>query len=450
MASLRNIYLSAAPDHSGHAECFLATYPDKFKYTKTHEWFWHNGQFWETDRANVHLDTAIRDVLRQRAEFARQAGVNKIESKSHADTWTINGIKSVLRNWLGVYTDINQFDNEPNLLNCANGVLDLRTGNLVSHSPHDGFTYCIPACYDPHADRSAWLGFLASQDHHKNIVHFLQYFLGYCLTGLTSEEILAYFFGITRSGKGVMGETLLYLLGSLAQGVNFRIFTTDRQADTQNFDLAPLRSKRLLVAGEPNRKEGLNEATIKMLTGGDDIYCAFKRKDHFSYRPQFKAILTSNHRIAADPADTAVWGRLRVVPFNKSFLGNEDKSLKARLREPDNLAGVLAWMVEGAVNWYQYGMPYPKEMRDVANEHRANASTVMAFVTDCCKMTKGKVEIITYLYKMYKDYCTNEGHGALGRKRFKEEMEVIYGMNESRQLYQGKTQRVYTDVEYIP
>lgn len=450
MPSLQSLYLTAPADHSGHAECVIATYPDEFKYTKTHEWLWYNGRFWETDQANMKLDIAIRDVLRKRAERAKQAGVSKLEGKSNADIWNMSGVRNVMKHWQGVYADINQFDNEPNMLNCQNGVLDLRTGKLVSHSPSDSFTYCIPANYDPKANQSVWLDFLASQDHHKNIVHFLQYFLGYCLTGLTTEEMLAYFFGPTRTGKGVLSETVLYLLGSLAQGVNFRIFTTDRQADTQNFDLAPLRNKRLLVAGEPNRKEGLNEATIKMLTGGDDIYCAFKRKDHFSYRPQFKAILTSNHKIAADPADTAVWGRLRLVPFNKSFLGSEDKSLKARLRESDNLAGVLAWMVEGAMGWYQYGMPNPKEMRDVLEEHRASASSVIAFVSDYCQFAAGEVEVVTFLYSSFRDYCKAEGHGLLGRKRFKEEMEVVYGMTEIRKMYQGRYQRVYEGVKYVP
>jgi putative DNA primase/helicase len=447
-AKLRNLYINAAPDHSGHAECLIATHPNKFKYTDTHGWFVYNGKFWDNESGKVKVIQSIREVLRERQKIAGQRNDKKLENKSCADQWTINGVLGVLQTWPDIYATIDDFDDYHHLLNCDNGVLDLESMRLSSHSPMDSFTYCLPIKYDPDADQTEWTYFLRNCGLSNEILDFLQEFFGYCLTGATSEEILLYFRGKSRSGKGVITETFLELMGPLGQGVNFRMFTTDRGADTQNFDMAPLKGKRFIVAGEQNRKDGLNEATVKMITGGDSIYCAFKHKNHFSYRPQYKVVLTSNHMAWADPADEAVWGRLRIVPFEKSFLGKEDKTLKARLKEPENIQGVLAWAVAGAYRWYTNGMSYPKIMKDELDKSRSSASTVIAFVEDECKFDPAGMVEVTTLYDNYKTYCAAEGYGSLGRPRFKEEIATIYKISEERKrlIPNGKLKRVFTGI----
>lgn len=448
-AKLRNLYIKAAPDHSGHAECLVATYPDKFKYTETHGWFVYNGKYWDNEAGKVTVIQSIRNVLRERQKIAEQRNDKKLSNKSNADQWTLNGVASVLQMWPGIYATIDEFDDDPFLLNCDNGVLDLRSMMLTPHMPIDSFTYCLPVKYDPDADQTEWVAFLRSCGHSDEVLDYLQQFFGYCLTGSTSEEIMTYFRGKSRSGKGVTTETFLKLMGPLSQGVNFRMFTADRGADTQNFDMAPLKGKRFIVAGEQNRKDGLNEATVKMITGGDLVYCAFKHKSHFSYRPQYKVVLTSNHMAWADAADEAVWGRLRIVPFNKSFLGKEDKTLKTKLTKPEGLQGVLAWAAIGAARWASNGrLPYPKEMQEELELNRANASTVISFVQDNCKFDPSEVIEITPLYKAYKDYCAEEGYGTLGRIRFKEEMATIYKVVEERGRLKpgGKVKRIYKGI----
>lgn len=449
--ALQKLYRDAEPDHGGHVECLVAKYPNKFRWTETHGWLWNNGKFWQLEMAHGKVIEAVHYILRKRQSIGRKHKNKKLENKSTLDRWTVTGVTGTLQDWPGIYTDISEFDENPYILNCQNGVIDLRSGMLTPHFPNDMFTYCIPIEYDQNAQSDEWLNFLGSLGHSNDISNFLQCSLGYSLTGIIKEEMLVYFFGKTRSGKGVITETLLKIMGELGQGVNFRMFTADRTGDTQNFDLAPLRSKRLIVAGEPNRREGVNEATIKAITGGDMIYCSFKHKSHFSYRPQFKIILSSNHHIAADPADDAVWGRIRLVPFNKSFLGKEDKTLKERLQEKDNLQGILTWLVQGATEWYKNGLPYPDKMKLEIGKHRESSSTVIVFFKDQCDLKdKTAVITVTNLYNYYKAYCNDEGYRPLGRKRFKNEVETVYQIYEKRGVHRGKTQRVFNGVQYVP
>lgn len=188
-----------------------------------------------------------------------------------------------------------------------------------------------------------------------------------------------------------------------------------------------------------------------MITGGDLVYCAFKHKSHFSYRPQYKVVLTSNHYAWADAADDAVWGRLRIVPFETSYLGKEDKTLKQRLVSDGNLPGVLAWAAEGAYRWYKNGrLPYPDIMKKELDSNRSNASTVISFVQDECVLDASAQVSVTDLYTDYKGYCQVEGYGPLGRIRFKEEMASIYNMYEQKKRHptpSSKMQRVYVGIK---
>jgi putative DNA primase/helicase len=196
--------------------------------------------------------------------------------------------------------------------------------------------------YDASADCSLWLDFLRQvvTEDAPEVITFLQEAVGYALTGHTKEEKLLYLHGPTRSGKGTFTETLLVLFGhSLSSEVDFNTFTRDRSTDANNFDLAPLKPARLVVASESSQYERLNEAKVKQLTGGNYIRCAFKYGSHFTYRPQAKIVLVSNHEIKADPIDDALWGRIVRVEFPYSYLGREDTDAERALEVPRAAAG---------------------------------------------------------------------------------------------------------------
>jgi putative DNA primase/helicase len=287
----------------------------------------------------------------------------EIVRASKPDARNVRNAKFMLQSLLRERIDT--FDQSPDHLNVRNGVLDLRTGTLLPHRPHQRFTYCLPVAYAPDAGTTAWRQFLRQVvGGGEEVVAFLQTAVGYSVTGHTREEKLFYLYGPTRSGKGTFTETLLTLLGKpLATEVDFTTFTRERDNDASNFDLAPLKPARLLIASESSRHQLLHAAKIKQLTGGNDIRCCFKHRDHFEYRPGFTIWLVSNHDVHADPDDTAAWGRVVRLEFPHSFSGREDTTLKERMKRPENLQAVLAWAVEGATRWYAQGLRVPPSCR---------------------------------------------------------------------------------------
>jgi len=252
-------------------------------------------------------------------------------------------------------------------------------------------------------------------------VDFLQSAIGYTLTGHTSEECLFYLYGPTRSGKGSFVETILHMLGKepLGTSVDFSSFTMDRGHDSQNFDLAGLKPCRFVAASESSKYSSLNAARVKSLTGGDEIRCAFKRKDHFSYRPQFKVWLASNWPANADVDDDAVWYRLKVINFPNSYAGREDKTLKSQLKSKESLQAVLAWAVKGSVRWYNQegtGLRIPKSVEATTAQQRLDLDYVGQWLEECIEIVDPtKSDPASHfvpngaLYLSYQNWCKEQG-----------------------------------------
>lgn len=407
--------LKAGQSDEGNAQCVAKLYRGRFLYSEALGWLTFTGSHWTTEGSEKALERAIVSTLIKRIEAASQ-GENferyeKLRRFCLPNKNRIEGAKHLLSSL--VYALPATFDNEPDLLNCRNGVLDLRTGVLSPHDPDLRFTHCVTVDYKPAADQSAWVKWLSDAVGDPDTIAWLQKAVGYSLTGHTREEILFYLYGPPRSGKGIFTETLLALLGSpLAKEIDFGTFTAQRTGDSQNFDLAPLKSCRLVVASESNAYERFNEAKLKLITGGNEIYCAFKHRTHFNYKPQFKIWLSSNHPVNADPDDDAVWGRLRLIEFPNSYLGREDKQLKERLRSPDVLEGVLAWAVQGAMQWYRLGgqgLSEPASSLALKRAQREMLDAIGMWIDECCEIGAHYFTGSSELYQNYERWCKDNG-----------------------------------------
>lgn len=453
------VLVTEASDHEGHAQCTLALYPGLFRHNDSHGWLHFSGTHWETEGAEQRVRRAITNTLQKRRELFAAKELMKQANQSMSWSSNVNGTLTQLAKCSPVYTPAGSFDNYPDLLNARNGVVDLRTGKLIERTSEHLFTYCLPVAYNPDAnDVGGWLGFLESVGLSDDLRGYIQLATGYSLTGHTNEEIMFYLYGQRRSGKGTFVETLNAVLGDLATGVDMNTFTSRRYGDTSNFDLAPLKNKRVITASETSQGSGLNPAVIKKITGGDEIYCSFKRRDHFSYRPQFKVWLTSNFPVNVDVDDDAAWGRLRILNFSTSYYGREDKGLKARLKQPASLEFILAWAVAGAATWYKLGargLAVPYEIEQATIEHRAILDSVAQFVDQCATVDtatvdeRGNIAAFTVgkeLHAAYRKWCEDEGYLPFGRKRFTASLE-IKGIHSGVRWTGDSAQRGYIGIK---
>lgn len=114
----------------------------------------------------------------------------------------------------------------------------------------------------------------------------------------------------------------------------------------------------------------------------------------------------------ADPDDDAVWGRLRVINFPNSYLGNENKALKQQMRTPEVMRGILAWAVLGSIRWYQLGEKGLPELAASAKEkqeHREALDNVQSWLGECCELNDSGFTANADLYLSYERWCKNNG-----------------------------------------
>lgn len=410
--------LMMGANDEGNAQCVNRLRGADFLYCGAYGWLRWTGTHWECLHGEEHLQRATVEVLKHRRIVAVQGDNESVVKAAAPTAYKVRSAMYLFQSMR--LAPVDSFDSDPNLLNVRNGVLDLRTGQLTPHDPSQRFTYCINVEYNPNADQSLWLGFLSDAlNGDQEMIGYLQEAVGYSLTGHTWEECLFYVFGPTRAGKGVFSETILALMGKkpLATEVDFSTFTSRRSGDTQSFDLAPLKPCRFVAASESTEYSKLNSAVVKRLTGGNDIYCAFKHKDHFTYRPQFKIWLLSNYPVKADPSDNAVWYRVHVIAFPNSYTGKEDKWLKKQLKEPSNLTGVLAWAVEGARIWFAHGnsgLQRPRQVKEATQRHRDDQDYVQQWLDECIVDRPENFIPNGVLHQAYKTWCEEVGRTPKG------------------------------------
>jgi putative DNA primase/helicase len=211
-----------------------------------------------------------------------------------------------------------QMDTHPWLLNCANGTLDLKRGNLREHQQEDYLTKLCPFEFHPEAKAPTWEKFLMQILVRESLIRFVQKLMGYSLTGDVSEHILAIFWGVGANGKSTLINAILTVLGEdYAIKANRDLFMARKQ-DNHPAQLARLFGKRLVVALETHEGARLDEGLVKELTGGDPICARRMREDPWQFVPTHKAILVTNHKPEIRGTDEGIWRRQRLVPFTVS------------------------------------------------------------------------------------------------------------------------------------
>ncbi|WP_337220566.1 phage/plasmid primase, P4 family, partial [Staphylococcus epidermidis] len=145
-----------------------------------------------------------------------------------------------------------EFDSHKFLFNCGNGVIDLKTGELLPHDRKYMLTKISNIDYDLNAECPNWIRFMESifkdQDGETNyeIIDFLQKAIGYTLTGDTSEQVMFFLYGTGRNGKSTFINTIQNLLGDYGRQTNSDTFIKKKNDNAVNNDIARLDGARFV------------------------------------------------------------------------------------------------------------------------------------------------------------------------------------------------------------
>lgn len=399
--------------------------------------------------AQRQLKTQQADIeAREKAVMVQVRNLNLIAyRKAVAEFATIG------RDGLGISGE--EWDRHPWLLPCLNGVVDLRTGKLRPGSPSDCLRTVSPTPYDPNAQCPQWqrtLGEIFDQDH--NLVDFMRRILGMSLVGETIEHVLIVLYGAGRNGKDTILSVIGSILGPLAGPVQAELLLDQgklRSSSGPSADIVALRGRRLAWASETSEGRRMDAGRVKWLTGGGHLVgrAPYGRRE-MSFPQSHTLLVLTNSKPHAPADDYALWKRIHLVPFSISFVDDPqaaherkaDKGLMEKLKT--EAAGILAWMVQGCLEWQREGLSPPAVVQEATLAYKTAEDLIETFLEDVCIKDENAVVSARSLYDTYKAWCDGNSIKPMSGTAFGEKM----GRRFDRVLprIHGKQQKAYKGV----
>jgi len=306
------------------------------------------------------------------------------------------------------------YDADPEILNCPNGYVNLRTRTFTPRTGPGGplFRMAVDAVYDPTAKCPLWLWYLneahpgdnqrASRDR---VIPFLQYAGGTALIGRVPPYRSAFWIhGQSTTGKSIFSNVLRRVCGSYAMLVHVTLLMRSGSESRMASALAGLPGKRLACVNEV--PDGVvDDVTFKALTSadGESVMALYREAQTVWF--SHSLLCTTNHRPVINDSGNAVFTRLRPIPFTHR-VARPDPDLEAKLLAEG--PGILNWALEGAFRVLNesglYAEP-PAIIRGGVEEYRIEMDVIAAFVAECCDVGVLRATATDSLFAVFSLWC---------------------------------------------
>lgn len=455
-----------ATNDKGSAELFSTVFKNVSRYNPTQkDWMFYNGIKWIADTEGMKAKRNAKKLADAILSYAvNVSGLDEKQRESYLK------YASRLMNYRDRNTmvndakDLNFFENteldkDDLILNLKNCVLDLSgdTPKILEHNADLLLSKCCNASYDPDATCELWEKTINEiMEGNAEKIRYLQKILGLCLTGITAEEELYFFYGAsTRNGKSTICETVLSILNDYGATISPETLAVKANKDsrTASPDIAKLAGIRLVIASEPPKKMIFDTSLVKTLTGRDRVTARFLHQNEFCFTPKFKLLINTNYLPTITDQTVFKSGRIRVVSFNKHFGEHEqNKKLKDELRKEAN--GILNWLIAGLYLYRKEGLEPPAAVRDSTDEYEIDSDKIGRFISECLVKSDKNISAKD-VYEKYSKWCSDSGLGVDGRNNFYIELKTR-GLFGASGTVNGKTVRnvvrgyTFTDEDFLP
>jgi putative DNA primase/helicase len=165
------------------------------------------------------------------------------------------------------------------------------------------------------------------------------------------------------------------------------------------------------------------------------------REHQFEFKPQFKMFMNTNYLPRIEDPTLFSSGRVRVITFDRHFDEDEqDKNLAARLKRPENLPGVMKWLVDGYFMYKDEGLKPPRCVILATREYEEASDMYANFIDSV--LIKEDVAIIPAgsAYAVFERWCKEEQYPHVKKKEFFAELRKR-GLIKDTGTVEGKTKR---------
>ena len=413
-----------------NGKLFAGMFQSRLLYVyETGEWLsfspqqgWVSAQPGEADRAAKDVLAMLRHEAGEQYKTAGAEDPSAKRMKAHVRyTSKANNLRAMIemaKSEPGMTVRLSDFDDDPMLLGVANGVLDLRTGNLLPMSPDVLVSKRCNVAYDPRATCPRFVQFLKEVQPEREMAHFLLRLMGYCLTGDVSRQVFAFFYGHGANGKSVFIELMARLLGDYARKIaTDMLMHHQRNPQGPSPDIVSLKGLRLAFANETEEGRRLAEARVKDLTGGDTLTGRVPYgKADIAFRPTHKLFVVGNHKPEITDMSFGMWRRVALIPFDQTIPeGERDPKLLETLKGEGS--GILNVLLLGLRDCMQNGLPMPARIRAATTAYRDEQDILADWIAESCNTGANCSVKKSDLYTDYGSWAKQNGHRPFSNSR---------------------------------
>ena len=395
-----------------NAERFASRHGAGARYDHTRGlWRLYTGTRWRLDGTEQCMTLAKETVARLPEEIPAWCDDARARHRLHREILACEStmrLRALLANAQSrLHSTHETWDPDPWLLNCENGTVDLRTGQLHPHNPDQMQSRLAPYRFDPDARCPQWDAFLErvlGGDH--ELIAFVQRAVGVSIIGEILEHVLFVLYGTGANGKSTFLNVLSFLLGDYARAADPTLLL-DLGHPSHPTNVAELRGVRMTVIAEPEGK--LNESLVKVLTGGDIRWARFMFRDAFTYVPSDIPWMSTNHKPLVTGNSEGIWRRLRLIPFTVLIPPEErDPNLARRLLR-EEAPGILRWCVDGCLAYQRQGLGQSPAVERATRQYRTEMDSMAAFLEQETIPSAADSVSAAELFHRYKDWCEGSG-----------------------------------------
>lgn len=411
--------------------------------------YWQ-GEFWVWTGA--HYAVLPNADVREMLYAAGEASAKPIKKRQVDDV--LDALKAVVNlshrtvPQTPAWIDRQPEDADPRtLIPVANGLVQVDSMNLTPPTPRLFAPYALPFEFAPDPPAPLhWFAFLASVWRDEpDSVEALQEWFGYLLTADTALQKGLMIVGPRRSGKGTIGRVLVRLLGER------NVCSPTLGSLGSNFGLEPLIGKLLALLSDARLGGRADVAALTenllRITGEDIVNIDRKFQPAYTARLLTRVVVFSNEVPLFRDAASALPSRFVILKTTRSFLGEEDHGLDAKLAA--ELPGIMLWALQGLRRLRARGrFLQPSGGATQLRLMEDLASPIGAFLRDQCVFEPGAQVPVAKLYAAWRDWCHEHGREQPGNEQTfgRDIAAAAPAVGQSRPRIEGQRVRMYEGV----
>lgn len=247
---------------------------------------------------------------------------------------------NVMRECKEVFYDerfLQKLDKNAWLIGFKNGIYDLKNHVFRAGIPEDYLSLQMPIDYSEYDDEHYMVkevkNFLEKIFPDRDVRDYFINISSEVFVGGNQKKHVLFWSGEGDNGKSVTQTFFEKMLGEYAIKLPTSLIVGKRS-------ISSAASPELVRAGngvrwailqEPDKKDVINIGILKELSGNDSFYARGLFQNGCEIEPMFKLVVICNDPPSIPYSDKATWNRIRVVPFESTFVNNAPASIEEQL-----------------------------------------------------------------------------------------------------------------------